>query len=187
MSEVLSIEIIDELIADLSTHLLNEEELSRIVIAINRKGKMEEFLNLIGLSNLLKPKNTYSPYKNGKILVIGQSDVGEDKLLMTAGKLGIDKSRIELHLNYDDAKTFDYNKTQWNPNYSLIIVGPQGHSGISKGDYSSAIARIEQEEGFPPVIRATRDNTLKNISKSILKDSLNLAINNGWIEKNYNS
>ena len=183
MAEILSIEALDDLITDLYDKLSDEETLSRIVININRKGRINDFLELMNLSSLLQIKNTYSPYKNGKILVIGKSEVSADKLLMVAGKIGIDKSRFELYLEYEDAKRFPYEKTQWNPNYSLILVGPQGHSGVSKGDYGSAIARIEQEEGFPPVIRLGRDG-LKAVSKSMFKEALCEAVENGWIETN---
>lgn len=74
-------------------------------------------------------------YKTGKIVVIGQSDVKAEVLLSIAKKLGLDKSCFELHLDYDDAKNFNFRKTQWQPSYSLIMVGPMPHSGIGKGDY----------------------------------------------------
>lgn len=35
----------------------------------------------------------------------------------------------------------------------MIMVGPMPHSGTSKGDSGSVIAKIESTEGYPPVVR----------------------------------
>ena len=89
-----------------------------------------------------------------------------------------------MYLDYKDAKTFPFGKLQWNPQYCLILVGPQDHSGISKGDYSSIIAKLEQEDGFPPVIRMGR-NGLKEISKSMFEEVLKSEIREGIIEADH--
>ena len=102
--------------------------------------------------------------------MIGQSDVKAEVLLSIAKKLGLDKSRFELHLDYDDAKNFNFRKTQWQPSYSLIMVGPMPHSGFGKGDYSSIISAIESEDGYPPVVRLG-SNGLK-ISKTDFRAKL---------------
>ena len=62
----------------------------------------------------------YEVYKTGKIVVIGQSDVKAEVLLSIAKKLGLDKSRFESHLDYDDAKNFNFRKTQWQPSYHIV-------------------------------------------------------------------
>ena len=49
------------------------------------------------------------------------------------------------------------------------------HKTSGTGDFSSAITRMEQDEGFPPVIRLG-SNDLK-ISKSSFKAALEEAIN----------
>lgn len=54
------------------------------------------------------------------------------------------------------------------------MVGPMPHSTESKGDYSSVISAIENEEGYPPVIRMGK-NTLK-ITKSDFREKLENAI-----------
>ena len=53
---------------------------------------------------------------------------------------------------------------QWQPTYSAVLVGPMPHSGTTKGDFSSIKSAIENEEGFPPIVRLGT-NGLK-ISKS---------------------
>lgn len=151
-----------------------KENLTGILTTLNRTGQLEELLNLLGLSRLLQDDNSYHTLKSGTIIVIGQSDVGADVLAAVAKKCGIDKKRIEFYTEYEDAKTFNFGKTQWNQNYSLIMVGPMPHSTESKGDYSSVISAIENEEGYPPVIRMGK-NTLK-ITKSDFREKLENAI-----------
>jgi len=59
---------------------------------------------------------------------------------------------------------------QWQPTYSLIMVGPMPHSGSAKGDYSNIISALESEDGYPPVVRLG-SNGLK-ITKSDFKSKL---------------
>lgn len=122
------------------------------------------------MEHLLQKESGYEVYKTGKIVVIGQSDVKVEALLSVAKQLGLDKNRFELHLEYEDAKTFNFRKMQWQPTYSLLMVGPMPHSGSGKGDYSSVISAIEDEEGYPPVVRLG-SNGLK-ITKSDFRSKL---------------
>lgn len=118
-------------------------------------------------------------YKTGKIVVISYSDVKSEVLLSIAKQLGLDKNRFELHLGYDDAKTFNFHKMQWQSIYSLLMVGPMPHSGSSKGDYGSIISALEAGEGYPPVVRLG-SNGLK-ITKSDFKSKLEKMIRLGKI------
>ena len=155
----------DELRAELNERL--EEILSRL----NRSGQLEELLEILGLESLLHRESAYCVPNTGKIVVIGQSEVKADILLTVAGKLGLDKKRFELYLEYEDAKKFNFRKMQYNPGYCAVLVGPMPHSGTAKGEYSSMIAAIELESGYPPVVRLGL-NSLK-ISKSDFKKKLN--------------
>ena len=67
----------------------------------------------------------------------------------------------------------------YDPNYSLILVGPIPHSTNVKGDFSSAVVAMEKTEGYPPVIRLG-SNGLK-ISKSGIKEALIRAMGNGLL------
>lgn len=177
VSNLLGIEELMELEESLQEEL--EDNLLSILTRLNRTNQLEELLLLMGLEKLLRSNNGYQVFKNGKILVVGQSDVKSDVLLTVASKLGIDKSRVELHLDYEDAVKFDFKKIQWQTNYSVILVGPMPHSGISKGDYASVIAAIENEDGYPPVKRLG-SNTLK-ITKSDFRNKIIELINNGTV------
>ncbi len=174
---MLSIEELSELEESLRMEL--EENLLTILTKLNRTGQLEELLSLLGLKELLYGNNSYQVFKTGQILVIGQSNVKEDVLLSVAGKYGIDKSRVELHLEYEVGIKFDFKKTQWNPNYSVILVGPLPHSGISKGDHSSVITAIEKEEGYPPVVRLGTNSL--HITKSDFRKKLKELLDNGII------
>lgn len=126
---------------------------TEILSLLNRSGQLEHFLDLIGLSGLLCANTGYKPYPTGKIVVIGGTQVKENVLLAIGQSLGIRKDRFELYLDYDAAKTFNFKKMQYAPTYSLILVGPMPHSGAGKGDFGSVISSIEQQSGYPPVVR----------------------------------
>ncbi len=161
-------ELEDNIKAEIDNYLTNA------LTRLNRSGQLEDFLQMLGMEHLLKRESGYEVYKSGKIVVIGQSDVKPDILLSIAKKLGLEKERFELYLNYEDAKTFDFDRLQWNPRYSLLMVGPMPHSGIIKGDYSSIISALETKDGYPPVVRLG-SNTLK-ITKSDFKTKLSEMI-----------
>ena len=129
-----------------------DDRLEEIMMKLNHSGQLEDLFCLLGLQELIGLENNAHP-KDGKIIVIGQSDVGEDKLTAVAKSLGIEKSRFEFYLDYNDAKNYDFRKTQWSPEYTVILVGPMPHSGASKGDYGSVISALEQQDGYPPVVR----------------------------------
>ncbi len=147
-----------------------EDHMTEILIRLNRNGNLDAFLEMVGMKHLIAEEPEYVVFKNAKIVVIGQSSVDADKLLLTAKKLGISPDRLELHLDYEDGKTINLEKYRYNVNYSAIIFGPVPHSGVSKGDYSSVIAAAENEPGFPPVVRLGDDNL--RITKSAFKDAI---------------
>lgn len=147
-----------------------DEYLTAALSKMNRTGQLEEFLQMLGMEHLIQQETRYGVYKNGKIVVIGQSDVKPEALFAIAKQFGLDKKRFELHLGYEDAKTFNFRNLRWQPTYSLLMVGPMPHSGISKGSHSSIISALEAEEGYPPIVRLG-SNGLK-ITKSDFKAKL---------------
>lgn len=151
-----------------------DENLLAILTKLNRSDQLCELLRLLGMEYLLNKESGYRVQKYGKILVIGQSDVKLDILLAIAKKLDLDKNRFEFHLQYDYAKKFRFSKIQWDPTYSVILVGPMPHSGGAKGEYGSIISAIEHEEGYPPVVRLGSGSLkiTKNEFKTKLQDLL---------------
>ena len=156
-----------------------DENWTAILTKLNRTGQLDDLIALLGLEHLLSTDIGYRVYKKGKILVIGQSDAKVDALIAIGKKLGIEKSRFEFYLDYKDAKKFNFRTIQWNPKYSVILVGPMGHSGISKGEYSSVITAIENEERYPPVVRLGQ-NGLK-ITKSDFEEKMQELVSTGKV------
>ena len=89
------------------------DRLEEILIRLNRSGQLEELLSLLGLGELLGITDEAEYSNDGKIIVIGQSEVSKEKLIAVAKNLGIAKDRFEFYLDYDDAKTFDFRRTQY--------------------------------------------------------------------------
>lgn len=151
-----------------------DDNLEKIIIRLNASGDLEHFLGFIGMADYRDNNGTKHKYSNGKIIIIGQSEVSKEKLIGVAKDYGISKDRFEFYLEYDDAKTVNLRKTRWSTNYSCILVGPMPHSGEAKGDSSSIITELENDDGYPPVIRMGR-NGLK-ISKTSFRESIECAI-----------
>ena len=155
------------------------DKLEEILIKLNRTGQLEEFLSLIGMGALLSETGYGSRNRDGIIIVIGKSEVEKNILFAVAKSLGLDKKRFEFYLDYEDAKSFDFRKTQWSDAYSVILVGQMPHSGKAKGDYSSIITALEGQDGYPPVVRVGMKGL--KITKESFKMTLEYLINQGII------
>lgn len=152
--------------------------LEEILTELNRKEQLENFLELIGLKNLIQAENTLDVFQTGKIIVLGATEVKEDKLLGVAKELGIDKDRFEMHLTYDVGNCLK--NLEYNYRIAAIMVGPLPHSGIGKDSYGSMISSMEkQRDKYAPVIRLGQ-NELK-ITKSDFKVKLQEMIAKGII------
>lgn len=157
------------------------DEIQKRIIEANRMNTLDALLELLGMSDLIKPVTPrFESYKNGKIVIIGQTEVKEEVLKTIAGKLGIDKSRLEFCLDYESAKSYNYKKLQYSPIYKAVFVGPMPHKTEGTADSSSAIAEMENSEGYPRVIRLTASGQLK-ITKSNFRQKMEELLNEGYI------
>ncbi len=141
----------------------------------NRTGDLETLLTAWGLQGLVQDETKssndfYDTDKNGKIVVIGASQVKERDLTGVAKSLGIDKDSFEVCIDYKETKSFKFSELRYNPKYRLIIVGPMPHSTEGKGESSSVIAEMENADGYPKVIRLG-SNELK-ITKTNFRNAL---------------
>ena len=150
-----------------------------ILTTLNRTGKLLDFLRLVGMQDLLgEAENNWA--LQGKIIVIGASAVKIEDLLGVAKNLGVSKSRLEFCLDYEDAKKYDFKKTQYRYDlYACILAGPMPHKGKATGDYSSILTALEEQDGYPPVERMGLDNL--KISKSSFAASLGKMIREGYV------
>lgn len=174
-------EQIEELREELSKFL--EDKLLEILCNLNRQGNLEEFFNLIGAKGLISQnQDDYRSNPCGYIVVLGKSDVDKETLLSVAKKLGIDKSKLKLCIEYKDTKKFNIKIMRYNSDYAVVICGPTPHKGISTGEYNSIISHLEQEEGYPHVERLGGKSL--HISKSNFKNALEKLIQNNKIQTN---
>ncbi len=167
--------------------MLGYEELEEIIEKItakitfaNRSENLEKLLSEWGLSELLPQTTAYETIKDGKIVVVGASEVKENVLNGIVKSLGLEKSRFEFCLDYEKAKTFQYKKLRYNPHYRVIIFGPVPHSSTGKNDSSSVIAEMTNHEGYPRVEVLIGNNAVK-ITKSNFRDALTKLIRENYI------
>jgi len=117
---------------------------------------------------------------SGKILILGESSIDMQQAKGFCKTVGISSGRIEFCCDYNRLKNRGIGKYQYNDDYSLIIVGPVPHSMKDKGEYSSIITKMEQDAGFPPIVRANNGHGLK-LSLSGFKKIINEQLDNGCI------
>ena len=84
-----------------------EEVTSRICIE-NQQGTLEEFLAKIGMQHLLTSGDSYGIENDplGRIIVIGEPSVKEDRLRGVAKEMGFSKDRF-VFLDYKETKSQD--------------------------------------------------------------------------------
>lgn len=172
---------IDEIV-ELEEKLLAifNEDLHTILLNLNRSEQLGILLNLLGHSELLeKNDNGYVPLTDRTIVILGESSIIANDILKTISKLGIQKDRVELHLEYKP-NGFNIDTLKYSINYSLVLVGPMPHSMEGKAEYTSIISRMEKETGFPPVKRLMAGNELK-ITKTSIKNAIGDVISRGII------
>ena len=74
------------------------DEIRVRVLRANREDTLDQLLDSMGMHDLIEVQSQPGN-KDGKIVVLGASDVDGAHLLITAGKLGIDKSRFDFCLD----------------------------------------------------------------------------------------
>lgn len=174
---MLSIEELSELEDEILQIL--PEKITEILSKANRNGQIEDLLRILGLSDIIG-ENTFETYKEGKIVVIGGTEVKEETLAAIGKQMGIDKKRFEFCLNYKEIQKYDFRKMQYAPQYRVVLFGPTPHSGHGKGDSSSIITEIEKSEAYPRVERLISGQELK-ITKTNFREKLQQLIEEDYI------
>lgn len=157
--------------------------LSRRIRNANRFGELKEYLTMIDMADLYPSDSTeyYDTDPGGKVLIIGGSSIKEREIYGITKTLGLDKTRIELELGYNENKTYQFNKLRYNTNYRLVLVGPLPHNTTNTNGYSSVITMLETENYYPKVIRLEDSNGLK-VTKTNLSDTLIKEIESGFLK-----
>lgn len=166
---------------DLASAMLErmEDELLPALTIANRTGELEGLLASLGMDDLLDRGDRDDADAAGRIIVIGQSMVPEDKLRSTARRRGFDPDRFEFRLEYERLKHFDFGKIRGSMGYAAILAGPIPHSTPGTAEASSFIARVERNpQDYPILIRLGRPGELK-ISNNSFKRGL-IELETAW-------
>lgn len=151
------------------TDILNDFSRQAFVAFYNHQA--EKFLACHSITYAVVDDYFASLRDDARVLVIGDASTSKNDLLKAAKQIGFDPGRLEFRIGYYELRESDVRKLRYSNAYSDIILGPLPHSIALKGDYSSLAARMEQEEGYPNVVRATANRELK-ISKSSFAEAL---------------
>ena len=154
--------------------------ITQVLSRVNRSGELEDLLRLLGLSELIEKERKIKTYKDGKIVVVGGSDVTEETLVAIGKQLGIDKKRFDFCLDYNAIQKYNFRKMQYAPQYRVILFGPVPHSGHGKGDSGSIISEIEKSDAYPRVVRLMSGQELK-ITKSNFREMLQKLIEEDYL------
>lgn len=161
------------------------EHSEEIISNLNREYKLKDFLKLIKRDDLVSKYYNYNPSifpRTGKIAIIGNSTAKKEVLIQIFKEYNISANRLEMCLDYETIKTYQFNKLEYNSDYCLIFAGAMPHKTTGSGDYSSAIQNIKQNYGKYPKLIEIGNGKLDNITKSNFKTALHSAIVNGYLE-----
>lgn len=148
-----------------------------------KENRLKEYLKSIGMESLVPTEvATFweDSIKTGKIIIFGELTIKEREILACMKHENISKDRVEVHLGYEEFKRYKFSRLRYNNNYRLIIFGAVPHSVRDKGEYSSIIAKMEQQDGYTKVIRLCSNEKLK-ITKTNLKEAIHKEIASGYL------
>ena len=133
----------------------------KIISHLDATDKLDEFLKITGLKSEVRKELERNLIKTKKVLVVGHGLAKETDYRQQCKNAGISPENFEFHLEFEDGAKMDFEKYRNNPEYGGIIVGAMPHSGKSKGNYSSVIDYLENEPGFPKVVKGNEGGEVK--------------------------
>ena len=77
-----------------------------------------------------------------------------------------------MHLDYSKLTNLKFSKFQYNDKIDGIIIGPVPHSARDKGNYTSIVQTLTEEDGYPRVIKCQTEAGNLKITKSALHNAL---------------
>ncbi len=170
------LKLTDEQMADLSGRIAQE------LFNANMEGKLFFILRHMGLDYLLDEipgVETGNPM--GKIMVIGALAASQEQLLGVAKDIGFKKDRFRF-LDYDEAKSYNYNNLQYSRTFCLVLIGPTPHKTTGTNDSRSLVSELENHpDMYPQTKRLSTANGELKISKSNFRMTLEALIRCGAI------
>lgn len=159
-------EQLQEIAEKITSKVINELRIA------NMQGEADALLKKYGISSEIDNSYQYISVRSAKILVIGDSRVGLDKLLLTAKKNNVAEKHIEFRTDYEKITNFNA-ETLWNsPVYSDILVGPIPHKIRGIEGYPDLAALIKANETEFPKLTEMRVNGEPKITKTSFEQAL---------------
>ncbi len=149
------------------------DELLKIIILKNRTNGLTNYINKIGMGALLESEEMTNPYvnlSNAKMLIVGDSSIAKNDIDNLLKELDMPTECYDI-VPFSKTKKYKFTLLKYQDKYSDVLFGPIPHSNTSKGDYSSVINMMRNEEGYPKVIVLSANKKLK-ISKSSLQEGI---------------
>lgn len=148
-----------------------------IVSRLLAKNELEAFLELIGRKDLIAKaiENREPGVRFKKIAIIGDRPNGcsENDLREAAKMVGLDNTYCLEFYGFDEAKKMVMkDKFKNNPDYIAIMIGAIPHKCRSTGEYSSMLAMLQHEEGYPRIIELRNSIGELKLSTSSLQNGL---------------
>ena len=151
------------------------------IIGARSISELRSYLKSIGLEELTPEIDNFQP--NGDIYILGDLNIRDNIVYQIFKDLSIDVNRVKIVKGYDEFKTYNFNRFQYDASVRLIFAGPMPHSTRDKGEYSSVIAKMEREEGFPKIVRLGTEGSLK-VTKTNLKEAVIKEIESNYLDTN---
>lgn len=155
--------------------------ITKKILSARSVSELRSYLKSIGLEELMPEIDNFQ--HNGDIYILGDLRIKDNDVYGIFKDLSVDIDRVKIVKEYDKLKNYPFNKFQYNDSVRLIFVGPMPHSTRDKDDYSSIIAKMEQEKGFPKIVRLCAGNNLK-VTKTNLKESIITEIKSKYLNTN---
>lgn len=112
-------------------------------------------------------------YKRSRqLLIITDKTLSKEVIIGICKNYGFDKKNITIHDEYGRLP-FNIESIRYNSPYDGIIFGPVPHSAPGKGNYSSLIEMVKNEEGYPHVEESKTMSGELKMTKESLKNALN--------------
>lgn len=150
------------------------KQLNKLNDLVSGKIDWEEYVNID--QDLILEEETRHPETYDEtdkiIVIIGDSEVKPQQILGIAKNYGYQKENVELYLDYSKLTNLKFSKFQYNDKIDGIIIGPVPHSSKDKGNYSSIIQTLTEEDGYPRVIKCQTETGNLKITKSALHNAL---------------
>lgn len=156
------------------------EEISGILARLNTNGRLEDFLYLIGMGDLVEGCEPLETWPEGRVVVFGDAQARPKDLRGVAKEFGIAHDRI-IFVDYEESVRFDFRKLEYNHSIVAVMFGAIPHSTSGKGSDGNVIARMERmRDVFPRVIRLNAGGGLK-VTKTNFREGLESLIEAGLL------